>query len=348
LYSKLLYSNINPILKRRILRLLRLTDVPVVKVYNSFGDARHYFVIGHVFRITPLPRKRYRNFFLINALALIRLFFMRPKAKAKVVLRWQGQVVETVTDTDGFFRLDWSCDTPASPGWHPVEVTLQEATNRDCPCTGRGRMFIPYETATAIISDIDDTFLISHSSTIWRRLSVLLTKNPRSRKAFEGVIEHYKLLEYAGTKQGAPNSFFFVSSSEWNLYDYIQEFSRVNEVPDGVYLLSQLKAWYQLFLTGRNNHSTKFTRISRILLAHPQQQFVLLGDDSQEDPNIYASVVSHFPSQIRAVYLRHVSDKKTVNAVAQVEQMRAAGVACCYFENSSEAIAHSRQIGLIV
>ena len=47
-------------------------------------------------------------------------------------------------------------------------------------------------------------------------------------------------------------------------------------------------------------------RIVRILHAYPHQTFVLLGDDSQMDPDIYSSVIDHFPGLIKSVYLRHV------------------------------------------
>jgi phosphatidate phosphatase APP1 len=73
----------------------------------------------------------------------------------------------------------------------------------------------------------------------------------------------------------------------------------------------------------------------------------LLGDDSQDDPSIYASVVEHFPEKIYAVYLRRVkvSNESAVKEI--ITRIEGAGVACCYFIHSSEAIEHSLKIGLI-
>jgi phosphatidate phosphatase APP1 len=60
----------------------------------------------------------------------------------------------------------------------------------------------------------------------------------------KALFEHYKLLAQANTQADKPNAFFYVSSSEWNLYDYIVEFTRVNELPRGIFLFKPAKkAW---------------------------------------------------------------------------------------------------------
>ncbi len=176
---------------------------------------------------------------------------------------------------------------------------------------------------------------------------MLLTEIAHSRKPFEGVVKHYQLLSRAGAAHAESNPFFFVSSSEWNLYDYIREFAIKQQLPQGVYLLNQLKLFSQLWKTGQNNHSTKFMRIVRILEAYPEQRFILLGDDTQEDPTIYASIVSHFPGKILAVYLRKVRKKTKPTVLPAIKKMKEAGVICCYFAHSSEAISHSVSIGLV-
>ncbi|HYE56400.1 MAG TPA: phosphatase domain-containing protein, partial [Chitinophagaceae bacterium] len=208
-------------------------------------------------------------------------------------------------------------------------------------------LFIPYPTQLGFISDIDDTFLISHSSNLRKRLFVLFTRNAHSRQPFKGVVRHYQALTQAGTTENAPNPFFYVSSSEWNLFNYILEFTTVNGLPRGVFLLSQMKRFRQLFKTGQNKHGTKFMRIVRILENYPSQRFVLLGDSSQMDPDIYAAVAKHFPNQVRAVYIRDVYKKNRTKVQETLRKMEEAGVPCCFFEHSIDAMEHSRKIGLI-
>src|SRR3546814_8470770 len=70
--------------------------------------------------------------------------------------------------------------------------------------------------------------MVSHSATIGRRLRELFIRNPRTRKTFPGTAGYYKRLSAAFTSDDRPNPFFYVSSSEWNLYDYLLETFRFN------------------------------------------------------------------------------------------------------------------------
>jgi phosphatidate phosphatase APP1 len=329
--------------KRKVLYWLRLTNQPLVRLYHGYGNNEHLLIFGHVLALSPIPRKKFSGNIFTNAFALLRLFMVRPYPAAKVQLEWNGKVHEAICEDDGFFKFEWKPEIPLSPGWHNVHVKLLEPSSKYADA--KGVIFIPDEYHFACISDIDDTFLISHSANLPKRLHVLFTENAHSRQPFDGVVHHYRLL--ADAADGKPNPFFYVSSSEWNLYDYILEFSGKNELPRGVYLLGQIKRFKEILKTGQNKHSTKFMRIARILHAYPHQPFVLLGDDSQQDPVIYSSVIEHFPTAIRGVYLRHIHKKNKAEVQKIVDKINQAGVPCCYFEHSRDAIEHSKEIGLI-
>ena len=332
-------------MRKKVLSWLHLTGDPVVKLYYGYGNERSVIIFGHVLALSPLPRKNYRRNIFNNTYGLFRLFMVKPMVRASLHLQWEGVQYNTVSEDDGFFKFEWSPATALTPGWHPVKVLLD--TGAAMPVEATGEFFVPFAYEFAFISDIDDTFLVSHSSNLRKRFYVLLTKNARSRKPFEGVVNHYQQLASTGASRDTFNLFFYVSSSEWNLYDYISEFARVNKLPRGIYLLNQMKTFSQVFKTGQNNHKTKFMRISRIMEAYPRQKFVLLGDDSQEDPNIYAAVVEHFPQNVHAIYLRHVRKSSRGRVEEIVEKIQTTGIRCCYFTHSAEAVIHSRETGLV-
>jgi len=343
---------INPVIKasagwkQKFWHLMGFTNQPTIKLYPGYGHAEHMILYGHALSFTSLPRKKYSKLFPMNLLALIRLFIVKQIAGATVQLSWENKPFHTTTDTDGFIKLNWRSETPVAFGWHdvPVELLNTENTVVGNAC---GSILIPHSTQFGFISDIDDTFLISHSSNLRKRLSVLFTRNARTRKPFDGVVKHYQLLSHAHTKEDEPNPFFYVSSSEWNLYDYIAEFIAINGLPRGVLLLSSMKNLKHLLTTGQNSHGTKFTRIVRILEAFPKQKFILLGDSSQQDPIIYTSIVEYFPGRIHAVYIRDIYKKNSQPVQEVLHKLEKTGIPCCFFTHSAEAIAHSKKIGLI-
>lgn len=332
--------------KTILLNAIGMTNELTIKVYHGYGHADSLVLYGHVLQMAPLPRTRYNQTFLGNIASLIRLFLIKPWPNARLQTIWQGKPITTECDKDGFFKFEWKDEPPLEQGWH--EMTVQMLGNEsEVAAENKGMVYIPHSTQYGFISDIDDTFLVSHSAHMRRRLYVLFTRNAHSRKPFDGVVKHYQLLANGNTTPDAPNPFFFVSSSEWNLYDFLLEFTSVQGLPRGVFLLNVLKRFKDLLKSGQNNHQTKFTRIVRIMEGYPKQRFVLLGDSSQHDPYIYEAIVKHFPKQVQAVYIRdvHKKNKEKVNDV--LINIEKAGVPCCFFEHSEDAIMHSMKIGLI-
>lgn len=332
-------------LREWLLSKLHITRKPVVRVYNGYGDRDLLLVYGHVLRQSPLPKRKFKKNFWSNSMSLVRLFLVEPFSHVKLQMNWKDVLLEVESDKDGFFKFEWKAPKEPDPGWHPIKVEIANTKHRGI--YGHGKVLVPFPTQYGLISDIDDTFLISYSRNLRKRLYVLFTKNARTRKPFEGVVRHYQLLANADTTLENPNPFFYVSSSEWNLYDYINEFSRSYGMPDGVYLLSQMKQWYELLKTGQTKHNGKFVRIARVLKEFPHQKFILLGDDTQKDAEIYTRLIAAFKERIMCVYLRQIGKAKKPQTEFFIKEMMSHGVEVCYFKKSEEAIEHSLRIGLI-
>jgi phosphatidate phosphatase APP1 len=175
----------------------------------------------------------------------------------------------------------------------------------------------------------------------------MFTKNPRRRKTFADVVKYYHLLSMAHTEPTLPNPFFYVSSSEWNLYDDLNEFFKHNGLPKGAFLLNKIKKWHQLFKTGKTKHEDKLRRIDRILKVFPKQRFVLLGDNSQKDPEIYATIANKYPDRIAAIYLRNISSTKELATLRLLTSIQNKEIHTCLFKHTEEAILHAKLIGFI-
>lgn len=315
-----------------------------IKVYHGYGHTNDIVVYGHTFRKHPPVYKRQSGNSFTNLIRLLRLFFVKPVPRIPLKVTWNQQVIDTVSEDDGFFKAEWKAGQ-ITAGWHPV---LVQHTNGELePSTGEGRIYIPHKTQFAFISDIDDTIMISHSATIWKRLKELLLKNPHTRAVFPDTVRHYQLLARAYTKIDEPNPFFYVSSSEWNLYDYLRDVFSFNGLPDGAYLLNQVKRWHQLWKTGKTKHEGKLLRVIRILDTFPNQRFILLGDNSQSDPAIYAMLAKKYAHRIYAIYIRDVRKANHENTHTILSSLTAKGIFTLQFSHSSEAIEHSARIGLI-
>lgn len=318
-----------------------------VKIYHGYGHQHNLVVYGHVLGGKPIRPREYNRNMLYNVLHIIRLFFVKPMPNVQVQLQWENQVFYATTREDGLFKFEWQSDNSVPAGWHLLMVHLLNEKG-EISATGEGKLFVPHVTQYGFISDIDDTVLVSHSADTGKKLRVMFTQNPHSRKTFSDVVRFYQLLSETHTEPGTLNPFFYVSSSEWNLYEDLNEFFKHNGLPKGAFLLNDIKKWYQLFKTGANKHQGKLLRVARIMDVFPLQRFILLGDNSQSDPGIYVALANKYPDRIVAIYIRNISLQKEESALETLASLENKDIPTCLFKHTNDAILHATSIGLIL
>ncbi|WP_442589488.1 App1 family protein [Pedobacter sp. AW31-3R] len=317
-----------------------------VKIYHGYGHTHNLVVYGHAFKFRAKAGQKYSNNLFVNIVHLFKLFVLKPYAFVGVRLTFYKQIVYQTTEYDGFFKFEWEAAENVEAGWHPVKVEVL-AEDGEVLAVNTGSVYVPHITQYAFISDIDDTVMVSHSATVGRRMRELFIKNPRTRKTFPYAAAHYNLLALSHTDADHPNPFFYVSSSEWNLYDYLVEIFRFNKLPEGAFLLNQIKRWKNLIKTGKTGHEGKLIRVMRILDAFPNQKFVFFGDNSQQDPEIYSAIAIKYPKNIEAIYIRNIRPEREGATRELLVKAEALQIHTCLFSTSQEAITHSESIGLI-
>ncbi|MFT3793335.1 App1 family protein [Flavobacterium sp.] len=319
---------------------------PILKLYRGYANEEELIVMGHVFRPTTQEEYDFQKKNFRNARSVIRMFRIKTQANADVYLELNGQRIHTKTLSDGYFKFTIPLKNEPAHGWVDYRVILFH--NKE-EIIGKGSFIRPFEGNLGFISDIDDTFLVSHTRNPFKKLYILLFRNLRGRKIFENVVPHYQALSTAGrNNKEEQNAFFYVSSSEWNLYRFIIDFTELHDLPRAVLLLKDIKtSLTDFFITGRGDHNHKFEKIKHILEFYPHLNYTLLGDDSQADPFLYEDICKIFPINVKAVYIRQTGSHKKPKAIKALQNMESLNVATCYFAESSEAIAHSKRIGLI-
>ena len=319
---------------------------PVLKLYRGYANEQELIVMGHVFKPTTKEDYDFQKRKFQNAKSVIRMFRIKTKPNADVYLNINGRTIHTRALDDGYFKFCIPLLKEAGYGWQDYQVSTPFGKHE---VVEKGSFIRPHEGDLGFISDIDDTFLISHTRNALKKLFILLFRNVNDRKIFDDVVPHYQALSRSGRNtKGEHNAFFYVSSSEWNLYRFIVQFTELHELLRAVLLLKDIKtSLMDFFITGRGDHNHKFEKIKHILEFYPNLSYTLLGDDSQDDPYLYESICKIFPVNVKAVYIRQTGKQKKPKSVAAMKNLEELGVQVCYFSNSSEAIAHSKKIGLI-
>ena len=103
-------------------------------------------------------------------------------------MRWGDSVWETRTDDEGF--VDMWVEPPADvrPGWQ--EVTLELVSPDDAhplPTTSAPVLVVDPRAEYGVISDIDDTVIVTGVTSKLKRAYALFLTEHRTRLPFEGV-----------------------------------------------------------------------------------------------------------------------------------------------------------------
>ena len=215
--------------------------------------------------------------------------------------------IQTRTDEEGYFTLTF--DTKQLSGLTQsvsdetgiVNVHLSLPDYTEYCVDGDSCIQIPSPHARfGVISDIDDTVLVTEATSVLSMMRLTLLGSVHTRVAFTGVAEFYQALH------ASINPFFYVSSSPWNLYEFLSDFIRHNGIVEGPLLLRDFGIDETKFIAG-SHHDHKLQQIRTVLETHPALTFLLIGDSGQDDPEIYAQIVDEYPDRIMAIYIRDVS-----------------------------------------
>lgn len=230
-----------------------------------------------------LHRRGWRNFVAVPLV----------NARASVVI---GETRIAVTADRGGY-IDVRLHNPGlEPGWH----TIQLETDGGAASPVEVQVIAEDETF-GIVSDIDDTVL---STWLPRPLvaawnSFILTE--QARQAVPGMARLYQQL--LAKHPGAP--IIYVSTGAWNTFPMITRFTRRHGLPKGAMLLTDWgptnTGWFR---KGPEHKRTCLRELARDL---PNIRWVLVGDDGQHDPDLYAEFASLQPAHVRARAIRQLT-----------------------------------------
>ena len=274
-------------------------DPDALVIYPAYGDARAAVVEGRVIEARGGGAHKDDDAWWRNLWRNARLMVNSEREDVEVHLGAGGRSFRATTDEEGYFRQRLAGMPALAPGWHMVRGQTGEAV-------AEGRLLIvPADNTIGVISDLDDTLLVSEVNSKRALLVNTFLKNPRQREAVAGAAQYIRAVAARNPRpQLAP--VIYLSASPRQLQANILDFLERKDFPPGV-LLTKRVTNDRTSDPIADQVAYKSAKLEEIFTRLPHVRFVLMGDDGEHDPEIYQRLREKYPLRVEKILIRRVN-----------------------------------------
>ncbi len=233
----------------------------------------------------------------------------------KVSIEVAGQRFEVQADRGGVIDAKLAVDL--DPGWHEVSLRAHDGDDASAKI-----LVIDESQCFGVISDVDDT--------------VVVTALPRPLVMMQHILKEH------------PHSpTIYLSTGAWNVAQTLQRFMSRNLYPRGPLLLTDWgptdRAWF------RSGQQHKVDQLRRLAEEFPNISWVLIGDDGQHDPAIYAEFARRYPEHVRAIVIRQLTPSEAVLAGGRSQELwrTTPGIPWVYEPDGARILQGLARLGLV-
>lgn len=317
---------------------VRRGHMPTVMSFTGYGTTGWVRVLS---RVVMAPDEAFEN-----GLRLAKMvedgvrgwhnFTSPPVPYALVEVTAGGQTFSVRADRGGVVDAVVAADM--EPGWQTV--TLQASGSEP---SFTDVYIVDDHVVTGVVSDIDDTVVVTYLPrpflAAWN--SFVLDEHARTPTPGMAVMLH-RLLE---TQPASP--VIYLSTGAWNVAQTLSRFLSRNLYPFGPLLLTSWGPTEDRWFRSGLEH--KVSQLDRLARDFPGVRWLLIGDDGQHDPEIYADFARRHPDKVRAIVIRQLTPSQAVLAGGRAEDPRDStpGVPWCYGPDGANLSRQLEGLGIL-
>ena len=244
-----------------------------------------------------------------NTWLTLRSYLKKQFANQKIELLLGDERISLTTSDHGTFSFDLDQSLKGQ-----VKVFAKGIADPLEIVQSYPMVFNDSDYPVALISDVDDTILVSYTASNWNRVKTILFTSPQKRKS---VSFSKGILDVINSHSGR---IFYVSKSESNLFGLLSSFIRHQNLPEGNLFLTPYLRFNQL-LNPKKGKDYKERTIGRIIDSSTGKRFILMGDDTQQDMAVYARIAEQYPDRIFKIFIHKTRKNLHGNKKKQFDKL---------------------------
>lgn len=175
----------------------------------------------------------------------------------------------------------------------------ESLSQQESEFTVSGKIGLIPRHGISIISDIDDTI---KETCVGNRHELLHNTFTREFKSVPEMAAVYQQWASLGC------SFHYVSASPWQMFESLNQWRKDSDFPWGTVHLRNFRLRDQLLKKVILHRKGKRSAIQKLIRNLPGRRYILIGDSSEKDPEIYCKIARKFPGNIVGLFIRELPD----------------------------------------
>jgi len=270
-----------------ILTTLAIYAKPHITIYNAYSNGSKIYINGRLIKDKVITADKNSSAFR-NIINKSKLLFHSELKDTDIFILTHSKTFKSRSDNEGYFDFNITTNSKklilyTNREQEGVELVISHFNN---PKVG-------------VISDFDDTLVISNVPSKLKLLKNTLTKNYKQRVLVSKTAKTIK--DILQKKPNAP--FIVVSGSPYQLYNPIKKFLSYHKFPKPIILLKQIHGDNK---ESNNQFKYKVAKIERIFKQFPNTKWYMFGDSGEKDAEVYRFFKAKYPNRVISFDIREV------------------------------------------
>jgi phosphatidate phosphatase APP1 len=307
--------------------------VPTIVPFTGYGGAGWIRVLGRVvLRRPPSPDGPEDDFRIIRGWRSFTSVHV-PDAEVTVSAGRTRRVIRS--DRGGV--LDAHLDVRLPPGWHQIALTIEGGGRVEAP------VFVADDDADfGLVSDVDDTVMVTALPRPFLAAWNTFVLDEHARAPVAGMAVLYERL----TRSHPGMPVVYLSTGAWNVVPTLTRFLGRHLYPRGTLLLTDWGPTHDRWFRSGAEHKRR--ELARLAAEFPKTRWLLVGDDGQHDPALYAEFAKAHPGNVAAVAIRQLTTGQAVLAGGRSDaEPHPSGVPWVYAPDGAGLSARLTELGLL-
>jgi len=271
-----------------------------IQIHGCYGNQQYIIVEGRVLDTRDFKKSSEKDGEFTNLKENLGHLFNNEKENQKLNIHIGVNLYPIKSDDEGYFHFE-ATTAPHDyfSSQQSIKISLSDS-NLSTSCTPT---IIHKSQTIGIISDFDDTVIVSDVPNKWNLINNIFLKNYKQRTLIDEMPQRFKKV-----LNKKSNAMFFITGSPKQLQNNIQSFLDYHHFPKRTVITKKIH--------GNNSDplfdqiAYKYAKIKKLIWLYPNIKWTLFGDSGEKDREVYSKIKKAYPSKIKAIYIRNVKSGK--------------------------------------